>query len=191
MAIVAAARQSFLAKGYAATSMSGLLKTLGGSKATLWSYFRSKEELFAAVIEDVTASFRRQIETDLLTPGDLEQTLVAFCRSFMARMAQPDGVATWRLVMAESSRFPEVGAIFYQQAAGQVERTLAGFLQQQIDAGRLRDEDALEMARLLMGMHKAGLHRRLWGVEPTDGFDADAEARRFVGYFLRLFAVRD
>ncbi|WP_052208805.1 TetR/AcrR family transcriptional regulator [Croceibacterium mercuriale] len=188
-AIVAAARQSFLAKGYAATSMSGLLKTLGGSKATLWSYFRSKEELFAAVIEDVTASFRQQIETDLLNPGDLEQTLVAFCRSFMARMTHPDGVATWRLVMAESSRFPEVGLIFYREAASQVERRLAGYLQQQIDAGRLRDEGALDMARLLMGMHKAGLHRRLWGVEPADGADADADARRFVGYFLRLFAV--
>ncbi|WP_162301919.1 TetR/AcrR family transcriptional regulator [Croceibacterium ferulae] len=188
-AIVAAARRSFLDRGYAATSMSGLLKTLGGSKATLWSYFRSKEELFAAVIEDVTASFRQQIETDLLTPGELEETLVNFCRSFMNRLSQPDGVATWRLVMAESSRFPEVGQIFYRQAAGHVERALAAYIQQQIDAGRLRDEGALDMARLLTGMHKAGLHRRLWGVEPADGTDTQAEVHRFVGYFLRLFAL--
>lgn len=188
-AIVAAARRSFLAKGYAATSMSGLLKILGGSKATLWSYFRSKEDLFAAVIEDVTASFRRQIETDLLAPGTMEETLVHFCRNFTRRLADPDGVATWRLVMAESSRFPEVGQIFYRQAAGHIERALAAYIQQQIDSGRLRDEGALEMARLLMGMHKAGLHRRLWGVEPASGADPDADARRFVGYFLRLFAL--
>lgn len=188
-AIVAAARRSFLEKGYAATSMSGLLQTLGGSKATLWSYFRSKEELFAAVIEDLTASFRQQIETELLTPGELEQTLVNFCRSFMRRLSQPDGVATWRLIMAESSRFPEVGQIFYRQAAGHVERALAGYIQQQIDAGRLRNEGPMEMARLLIGMHKAGLHRRLWGVEPADGAGSEAEARRFVGYFLRLFAL--
>ena len=169
--------------------MSGLLKVLGGSKATLWSYFRSKEELFAAVIEDVTASFRHQVETDLLTPGALEETLVNFCRSFMRRLSQADGVATWRLVMAESSRFPEVGQIFYRQAAGHVERALAAFLQGQIDAGRLRDEGALDMARLLIGMHKAGLHRRLWGVETADSTDTDAEAQKFVGYFLRLFAL--
>jgi AcrR family transcriptional regulator len=187
-AIVAAARQSFLAKGYAATSMSGLLKTLGGgSKATLWSYFRSKEELFAAVIEDVTASFRRQIETGLFAPGELEETLVNFCRNLTGRLAQPDAVATWRLVMAESGRFPEVGQIFYRQAAGQVERALAAFLQGQIDAGRLVDQGALDMARLLTGMHKAELNRRLWGVEITDAADPDAQARRFVGYFLRLF----
>jgi len=188
-AIVAAARQSFLDKGYAATSMSGLLKTLGGSKATLWSYFRSKEELFAAVIEDLTASFRQQIETDLLTPGEMEQTLVNFCRSFMLRLSQPDGVATWRLVMAESSRFPEVGQIFYREAAGHVERALARYIQQQIDNGHLRDEGALNMARLLTGMYKAGLHRRLWGVEPADSTDIEAEVQRFVGYFLRLFAL--
>jgi TetR/AcrR family transcriptional repressor of mexJK operon len=61
-AIVDAARRAFLDDGYAATSMSGLLKTLGGSKATLWSYFRSKEELFAAVVADVTAEFRKELE---------------------------------------------------------------------------------------------------------------------------------
>jgi TetR/AcrR family transcriptional regulator, mexJK operon transcriptional repressor len=189
--IVAAARRSFLDKGYAATSMSGLLKSLGGSKATLWSYFRSKEELFAAVIEDVTACFRQQIETDLLSSGPVEETLVRFCRNFTRRLTDPDGVATWRLVMAESSRFPEVGQIFYCRAAGHVERALAGYIQQQIDSGHLRDEGALEMARLLMGMHKAGLHRRLWGVEPVDGTEGgiEAEARKFVGYFLRLFAL--
>lgn len=186
-AIIAAARRSFLAKGYAATSMSGLLKTLGGSKTTLWSHFRSKEELFAAVIEDVTASFRQQIETGLLAPGELEETLVNFCRSLTGRLAQPDALATWRLVTAESGRFPAIGQIFYRQAAGQVERALATFLQGQIDAGRLVDEGALDMARLLVGMHKAELNRRLWGVETADGSDADAEARRFVGYFLRLF----
>ncbi|WP_347303434.1 TetR/AcrR family transcriptional regulator [Croceibacterium sp. TMG7-5b_MA50] len=188
-AIVAAARRSFLDKGYAATSMSGLLDSVGGSKATLWGYFRSKEELFAAVIEDLTASFRQQIETDLLTPGVMEETLVQFCRSFVRRLTCPDGVATWRLIMAESNRFPEVGRIFYQEAAGRIERVLASYLQQQIDSGRLRDEGALDMARLLMGMHKAGLNRRLWGVEPADGTDAEAEARKFVGYFLRLFAL--
>ena len=188
-AIIAAARRSFLDKGYAATSMSGLLKTLGGSKTTLWSYFRSKEELFAAVIEDVTASFRQQIETGLLTPGALEETLVDFCRNLTGRLAQPDAVATWRLVMAESGRFPEVGQIFYRQAADQGERALAAFLQGQIDAGRLLDDGALDMARLLMSMHKAELNRRLWGVEPPASRNADAQARRFVGYFLRLFAT--
>ena len=188
-AIVAAARRSFLEDGYAATSMSGLLKTLGGSKATLWNYFRSKEELFGAVVADVTAAFRQQVTSELLTPGDMEATLVNFCRVFMNKTAHPDAVATWRLVVGESSRFPEVGRIFFQQAAGHVEGALAGYIAQQIDAGRLRDEGAVDMARVLTGMTAAHHNRRLWGVETADAAAIDAHARRFVGYFLRLFAI--
>lgn len=188
-AIVAAARRSFLEDGYAATSMSGLLKTLGGSKATLWSYFRSKEELFAAVIADVTAGFRQQVTGELLTPGEMEATFVNFCRVFMNKTAHPDAVAAWRLVVGESGRFPEVGQIFYDQAAGHIERALATYIAEQIAAGRLRDEGATDMARVLIGMSGAQQNRRLWGVEaaPADGMEA--EARRFAGYFLRLFAT--
>ncbi|MDJ0278273.1 TetR/AcrR family transcriptional regulator [Sphingomonas sp. 2R-10] len=188
-AILAAARRSFLEEGYAATSMSGLLRTLGGSKATLWSYFPSKEELFGAVIAEVTAAFRQQVMAELDAPGGLEATLVKFCRSFMNKTSHADALAVWRLVMAESGRFPEVGRIFYQQAAGHIERALVGYIQQQIDARRLRDDGALNMARVLIGMTAAQQNRRLWGVEPPGSEGMDADARRFVGYFLRLFAT--
>lgn len=190
-AIVAAARRSFLEDGYAATSMSGLLRTLGGSKATLWSYFRSKEELFGAVVANVTAAFRQQVASELLTPGEMEATLVNFCRVFMNKTAHPDAVATWRLVIGESGRFPEVGRIFYRQAASHIERALASYITQQIEAGRLRDEGAIEMARVLIGMTAAHHNRRLWGIEAADADTIDSHARRFVGYFLRLFAFAD
>ncbi|PZO77252.1 MAG: TetR family transcriptional regulator [Sphingomonas hengshuiensis] len=188
-AIVAVARRSFLEEGYAATSMSGLLRTLGGSKATLWGYFPSKEALFGAVIADVTAAFRRQVMDELDAPGELDATLVNFCRSFMNKTGHADAVAIWRLVMAESGRFPEVGRIFYDHAAGHIERALATYIAQQIAARRLRDDGALDMARVLIGMTAAQQNRRLWGVEPAGGAGMDADARRFVGYFLRLFAV--
>lgn len=188
-AIVAAARRSFLDDGYAATSMSGLLKTLGGSKATLWSYFRSKEELFAAVIEDVTRAFRQQLESELVATGTLRSTLVAFCRSFMNKTAHPDAVATWRLVVAESGRFPEVGRIFYERAAGHVETALASYLRQQIEADRLRDEDPARMAQLLVSMCATQQNKLLWGVEEGDGVAKDADATRFADYFLRLFST--
>jgi AcrR family transcriptional regulator len=50
-AIVQVATRAFLENGYAATSMSAIADELGGSKATLWAHFSSKEELFAAVID--------------------------------------------------------------------------------------------------------------------------------------------
>lgn len=169
--------------------MSGLLKTLGGSKATLWTYFRSKEELFAAVIEDVTRAFRQQLESELVATGELKPTLLAFCRSFMSKTTSPDAVATLRLVIGESGRFPEVGRVFHERAAGHVEAALAGYLTQQIEAGRLRDEDPTRMAQLLIGMCATQQNKLLWGVEQSVGAATDADASRFAEYFLRLFST--
>lgn len=188
-AIVAAARSSFMDNGYAATSMSGLLKTLGGSKATLWGYFRSKEELFAAVIEDVTLGMREQLEDELLAAADLKTTIATFCRSFMAKVTSPDAVATWRLVVAESGRFPEVGRIFYERAAGLVEGALTRYLAQQIAAGRLRDEGPVEMAQMLISMCATRQNKLLWGVADHVPEADEVDGNRFAEYFLRLFAV--
>lgn len=186
-AIVAAARKSFLEDGYAATSMSGLLATLGGSKATLWSYFRSKEELFAAVIEDVTQAFREELEHELLAAGDLRATLVTFCRSFMQRTTAPDALATWRLVVSESGRTPEVGRIFYERAPHHLERLIADYLAREVAAGHLRDEGTLEMAQLLISMCVAQQTRLLLGVEYAIADDRAAET--FADYFMRLFST--
>jgi AcrR family transcriptional regulator len=188
-AIVAAARRSFLEEGYAATSMSGLLAELGGSKATLWSYFRSKEELFAAVIEDVTADFRKELESGLLESADLETTLVGFCRGFMDKTAHPDAVAAWRLISGESGRFPELGRIFYERAAMRVQQALVGYLTTQIAAGRLRDEGVEDMAEALLGLCATQHNRRLWGISADVPDATYRDARRFTAYFLRLFAI--
>ncbi len=49
--ILEAAVALFKELGYERTSMNELAKRLGGSKATLYGYFASKEELFRAVVK--------------------------------------------------------------------------------------------------------------------------------------------
>lgn len=188
-AIVEAARASFLQNGYAGTSMSGLLKSLGGSKATLWSYFRSKEELFAAVIEDVVGAFRAELQGVLTTNEALEPGLLEFCRTFMRKIALPEAVATWRLVVAESGRFPEVGRIFHERASSHTLKTLGAFLSRHVASGALRDEDPLKMAEVLTSLCNGYHSTLLWGLAPYDPIVCDADAGRFVRLFLRAFAT--
>lgn len=185
-AIVLAAKRAFLEEGYAATSMSGLLETLGGSKATLWGYFPSKEELFTAVIEDLTAGFRKEVEDEFRAPAGLETTLFTFCSSFVHRASDPDTVSAWRLIVGETARFPELGRIFYEKVAKHVEAALAGYLVTQIDAGLLRDEGAEWMAQVLIGLCESQQNRSIWG-QAFDRDELEGDARRFTGYFLQIF----
>lgn len=187
-AIIEAARASFLEQGYAGTSMTALIKTIGGSKATLWSYFRSKEELFAAVVEEISGTFRAQLEQVLSIDHDLETTLVDFCEAFLAKITSPDGQATWRLVVAESGRFPEVGKIFYEKAASHPQGYLRAFFTRQIASGKLIAEDPGIMAETLTSLCVGQHLRMIWGFGEPGAEERADSARRYARWFLKAYA---
>src|SRR3546814_8724283 len=69
--------------------MSGIAATLGGSKSTLWRYFSSKEELFAAVLDDATAEFKRELGELLLSHQGVRNTLMRLCLHFIEKLVDP------------------------------------------------------------------------------------------------------
>ena len=99
------ARAAFLREGYAAASMSEIAAKVGGSKATLYSYFSSKKDLFAAVIEEeVRQKLAPLFEMDE-TQGDVRTVLERFARRFLDMLLAEDTIAFYRLVVAELARF--------------------------------------------------------------------------------------
>ena len=113
-AMLEIARAAFLREGYAAASMSEIAAKVGGSKATLYSYFPSKKDLFVAVIEEeVQLMLTPLFEMDE-TQGDFRTVLEQFARRFLDLLLAEDTVAFYRLIVAESARFPEIGQAAYQ-----------------------------------------------------------------------------
>ena len=188
-AILDAARTSFFEKGYDGTSMSGLLATLGGSKATLWSYFRSKEELFAAVLDEATAAHRGSLLECIDPSGDLIQGLTQFCRRFLEKLSSPEALALWRLVAAESGRNPEVGHIFYERAPKRIEEALTAFLDRHMAIGELRRDDPLRAARVLISLCAGRQNRLIWGVASAAPESVEADVAATVDIFLRAYAA--
>ena len=78
-AILLIAQQVFLEEGYAATSMSSIAARLGGSKGTLYNYFRSKAELFVAVIQEQCEVHQNQM-FDFAEP-DIRKFLTELARN--------------------------------------------------------------------------------------------------------------
>jgi AcrR family transcriptional regulator len=188
-AIVRAAKESFLENGYAGMSMSGLIATLGGSKATLWSYFRSKEDLFAAVLEDAVGAYGRALAQRLLLSDDLRGGLLTFSKGLIEKMLSSEGLSLFRLITAESGRFPEVGKLFYIQAAGPVEASLAAYLRRHMDDGALLPDDPARLARTLIDLCHGFQQRRLWGLELLNDQAIEAEASGVVDVFLRAYGT--
>ncbi len=189
LAILEVARHSFLENGYSGTSMSAISTQLGGSKGTLWSYFPSKEELFAAVLDHATASYRQQLGDLLVPSADLRAGVFAFALSFIGKITSADAMRLHRLVSAEAGRFPEVGEIFYRRAPQPTQQLLAAFFAAQMEAGHMRRDDPLAAARVLTSLCMGGAHQRLiWGIDTSPG-DIEAEALYATDIFARAFEI--
>src|SRR3974390_1875690 len=102
-AIIQAAAEVFREVGFDRASMSDIRKRVGGSKATLYNYFPSKEKLFFEVMHHVKESEleastgEMDAETD-----DLKRELVHFGLKFMTVLYSPESIAVRRLAIAES-----------------------------------------------------------------------------------------
>ncbi|MFV0623344.1 TetR/AcrR family transcriptional regulator [Sphingomonas sp. ac-8] len=186
-AILAIAQRSFLEHGYAGTSMSAIAAELGGSKATLWRYFRSKEALFEAVVDEATSAYRRQV-ADLLRPSsDVRATVLAFARGFLTKIVSREACQLHRLVAAEAGRSPEVGAIF-ARVPQRTRQLLADFFTGAMAAGQLRRGDPLAAAQVLTYLCMGLQQRILWGGPDATAAEVEAEAHNATEIFLRAYA---
>lgn len=184
--IVAVAREAFFAKGYGATSMSAIASKVGGSKTTLWTYFPSKQELFAAVADDLVERFGLALEVRLSVDADLTEELCQFARALLSTLHTQAIVNMHRLVIGEAGRFPELGAMMYERGPARGKARLAQFFEECMARGVLRKGNSARAADQLAAMIQTGSsQRRLLGLieRPTDD-ELSREAQDAVYSFL-------
>jgi TetR/AcrR family transcriptional repressor of mexJK operon len=192
-AILDVARDIFLAQGYAATSMSEIATRLGGSKGTLYNYFRSKEELFAAFMIDTCQGPSNEVFDHMPTVSeDLRNDLIELAGNLLRFLFRESTMAVHRLVIAESGRFPELGVIFYENGPRKGDVKLGAYIQQVMDAGLLRPGDPIATGRWFKNLVLADIYnKRLWGViaDPTPAL-LRAHATEATDIFLAAFATK-
>lgn len=189
--ILKTAYAAFLQDGYAATSMSRIATKVGGSKATLYNYFASKEELFAAVIEEKCRDFQGILpEIDLRTT-EFRKILLELGERLLRLWLKDDNIATFRLITAESARFPELGRAFYMSGRQRGKRRLADFFARAQKAGKLRLGNPQDMAVLFVESCKGELLLlKLWNVNPKPAEDEiKATIEQAVSVFLAAYGA--
>ena len=101
-AIIAAATTVFEEVGYRGASMAMISARLGGSKATLYGYFDSKEQLFATVVTSALEETGEEMQASLASDGDVATVLTRFGRLYLDLVTQQEILAIQRTVLSES-----------------------------------------------------------------------------------------
>lgn len=185
-AFLAAAAEVFLEHGYTAAPVEEILRRVGGSKASLYRYFGSKEGLFSAVVLAGCDAFLRDIAVPREVEGSLDDTLVRFGQRFFDLYSEPSRVRMLRTVMAEAQRFPMLTEQLYEQGALRARRQLALFFADCHARGLMRAPHPELTAILFVELIKGHCQfRSLMGLSPI-GLDISTETfvREAVHTFL-------
>ena len=185
-AIMGVAGEMFRQSGFKGASMSAISAALGGSKATLYGYFGSKEDLYEAVMMQM---IEQQVESFFLIldhpSGDLRTQLLQFGAAYLAWMLSPDVVSVVRSGI--EARDGGLGRRLFEHGPARCWRHVAGFLQQVMEAERLGSADPLVAALHLKGLLQAGLFEPFLFGAPLQ-LPRDVAVERAVNAFLRAYA---
>ncbi len=168
-AILESALALFREVGFERASMNELAKRLGGSKATLYGYFASKEDLFVAVVQAVATSHLAQAAGELLEVKE-GATLASVLTRFGERMLRvltndTDALAVYRMVIAEAGH-SSVGQQFYDSGPAEYIHALAQLMTAAMARGELRRADAQVTALQFLALVTAETGARLYQVDP-------------------------
>jgi AcrR family transcriptional regulator len=186
LAILEAAADVFREVGFERASMSEIRARIGGSKATLYNYFPSKEKLFFEVMYHAKELELATI-THTLNPDadDPKEELLHFGQRLLAALYSPDAIAIRRLAIAEA-RQSNIGKIVFEGAMVPIEKQVAEFLRKGMKRGSLRTGDPKTAAMQLLSLLESEfLQRVLLGVLNSVKPEAlNSAARRAVETFL-------
>jgi len=187
-AIIEAACEAFRERGFEAASMTDVSARVGGSKATLYSYFSSKEELFVAVMMRAAREQAGPIFEAFQKADDLPSGLRRFGRDYLHFMIHPDIIAIGRMCVASGEK-TGVARAFYDQGIKVAWAQVAERLEQAMAAGELRRADSWRAAWHIKGLCEAGVvDRRLRGcITEVSDAEIDATVDAAVDVFLRAY----
>ena len=188
-AILDTAYRLFRAQGFDRTSVSEITAEVGGSKATIYSHFPSKEELFVecmmAAAENYMAETLKHLDA---SNADPDVALFDFGRSFLNFICSPEQLEVRRLMIAEAAR-SGTGRLFFDKITA-LRTHVSAFMSACMASGTLRRDHPTLAADHLGALLEAEILEPL--LLHVRGSPGDREivlaAQRAVAAFLRAYA---
>src|SRR6266478_1704534 len=122
-AIIEAAMDEFIARGFAATRLDDVAKRAGVAKGTIYLHFKDKEALFQELVRTSLVPLIGRLAAPPPAGESVRAVLERFAQTFAEEIVSTRRGDIVRLVIAEGARFPSVADFYYREV---VSRGLAG-----------------------------------------------------------------
>src|SRR6476620_7059028 len=135
-AIIEAAMDEFIARGFAATRLDDVARRAGVAKGTIYLHFKDKESMFEELIRTAIVPLVGRMQGPPPQGGTVRDAIEGFALAFIQEIASTRRGDIVRLIVAEGPRFPAIADFYYREV---VSRGLAG-MRALIELGIARGE---------------------------------------------------
>ncbi|MBN3561020.1 TetR/AcrR family transcriptional regulator [Aliamphritea spongicola] len=182
-AILQAAQEVFLSEGFVQAGMDKIAAQAQVTKQTVYRYFPSKTELFKATLQYMGESSEPDVMAHLTDP-DTEQALHNFALGFLRFHMTDVHLATFRLLVAEGGKAPEMTATFREVGPDDTSARLEAFFRE-----RMGLSNAGRVVRLWTGMLLSLRGGVLMGMARPDDAEIEQHARSATEFMLAAVAA--
>jgi AcrR family transcriptional regulator len=162
--ILHVALDQFVRHGYG-ISMTRIVAAAGISKATMYSRFSSKEQLFRAIIRKQIERVAEAMPLGASVATDLERGLRNYAERTLEISLERDFVEVNRLIYSEARRFPELAAAAAERGALGIAQ-LTAFIRNRAEADGIPCKDPESIAECLIYLMRGWYMNAMLSDEP-------------------------
>jgi AcrR family transcriptional regulator len=149
-AIIAAAMDEFIGRGFAATRLDDVAKRAGVAKGTIYLHFKDKEALFEELIRTAIVPLVGRIAPTTNPTGSVRDMIEAFSSAFIQEVMASRRADIIRLIVAEGPRFPEIADFYYREVVSKGLGRLRALIELGIARGEIRHPELARFPQIVV-----------------------------------------
>ena len=150
-AIIEAAMDEFIARGFAATRLDDVAKRAGVAKGTIYLHFKDKESMFEELIRTAIVPMITRLWGTPPQPGASVRDMVeGFAKTFIEEVATTRRGDLVRLIVAEGPRFPAVADFYYREVVSRGLGGMRALIELGIARGEIKQKNLARFPQLMV-----------------------------------------
>jgi AcrR family transcriptional regulator len=149
-AIIDAALDEFISRGFTATRLDDVAKRAGVAKGTIYLHFKDKESMFEELIRTALVPLIGRLHAPPPVGGSVRDAVEAFARTFIQEVASTRRGDIVRLIVAEGPRFPGVADFYYREVVSRGLAAMRALIELGVARGEIKQANLARFPQILV-----------------------------------------
>ena len=149
-AIVEAAFDEFVARGFAATRIDDIATRAGVAKGTIYLYFKDKESMFEELVRTAIVPLVARLAAPPAPGGTVRDAVENLAATFIREVANTRRGDIIRLIVSEGPRFPAIADFYYREVVSRGIAGMRALIELGIARGEIREKSLARFPQIMV-----------------------------------------